>query len=230
MRRTTVRGAFTPAISEIPTVTSGRSSGTRKCHRSHNRFRHSAAPPISGEPARLAAGTIQAIAQRPVEAFEVDRHELPTQDRIMNQSLTEVEAHVAAEPRVRYVTTHDGVRIAFWAFGHGMPLVYLTGGPWSHVELWDVPECRQWYERRTRNRMLVRYDVRGTGLSQRAVSDHSLDALLHDLTAVVDGLGLDRFALLGAADAGPVAVAYATVDPVAGYPRDPAPPAQDADR
>jgi len=116
---------------------------------------------------------------------------------------------MANEPRVRYVTTHDGARIAFWTFGKGLPLIYLAGGPWSHVELWDVPACRQWYERLARNRRLVRYDVRGTGLSERGVSDHSLDALLLDLTAVVGSLGLERFALLGAADGGPLAVAYA---------------------
>lgn len=127
----------------------------------------------------------------------------------MNQSLSPIEGQVAITPGVRYVTTPDGVRIAFWTLGEGLPLVYLTGGPWSHVELWDVPACRQWNQRLAQSRRLVRYDVRGTGLSQRAVADHSLNALLLDLTAVVDGLGLERFALFGAADAGPLVVAYA---------------------
>ena len=67
------------------------------------------------------------------------------------------------EPRIRYAPTADGVSIAFWTLGEGKPLVYMAGGPWGHVELWDIPECRRWYERLAQKRMLVRYDVRGTG-------------------------------------------------------------------
>lgn len=119
----------------------------------------------------------------------------------------------AATPRVRYVTTRDGVSIAFSTLGEGVPLVYLGGGPWTHVELWDIPECRRWYERLAHGRMLVRYDVRGTGLSERDVADYSLDALVLDLEAVVNRLELRRFGLLGAADAGPVAIAYAARHP-----------------
>ena len=106
------------------------------------------------------------------------------------------------EPRIRYATTPDEVSIAFWTLGEGPPLVYMAGGPWGHVELWDIPECRRWYERLAQKRMLVRYDVRGTGWSERDVSDHSLDALVADVEAVVDRLGLDRFDMFGAFDAG----------------------------
>ena len=100
------------------------------------------------------------------------------------------------ERRIQYAKTADGVSIAFWTVREGMPLVYLTGGPWSHIELWQVPECRRWYERLRQKKTLVRYDVRGTGLSEREVTDFSLDAQLLDLEAVVDRLGLDRFNLL----------------------------------
>src|SRR3712207_1565688 len=117
------------------------------------------------------------------------------------------------EPRIRYAPTADGVSIAFWSLGEGVPLVYMAGGPWGHVELWDIPECRRWYERLAQKRMLVRYDVRGTGWSEREVSDHSLDALVADVEAVVDRLGLDRFDMFGAFDAGPVAIAYAARHP-----------------
>jgi pimeloyl-ACP methyl ester carboxylesterase/DNA-binding CsgD family transcriptional regulator len=117
------------------------------------------------------------------------------------------------EPRIQYVTSSDGVSIAFWTLGEGAPLVYMTGGPWGHVELWDIPECRRWYERLAQERMLVRYDVRGTGWSERDVSDHSLDALVADVEALVARLELDRFDMFGAFDAGPVAIAYAARHP-----------------
>jgi pimeloyl-ACP methyl ester carboxylesterase/DNA-binding CsgD family transcriptional regulator len=117
------------------------------------------------------------------------------------------------EPRIRYAPTADGVNIAFWTLGEGAPLVYMTGGPWGHVELWDIPECRRWYERLAQERMLVRYDVRGTGYSEREVTDYSLDALVADVEAVVDRLDLDNFEMFGAFDAGPVAIAYAARHP-----------------
>jgi pimeloyl-ACP methyl ester carboxylesterase/DNA-binding CsgD family transcriptional regulator len=117
------------------------------------------------------------------------------------------------EPLIQYATTADGVRVACWTLGDGPPLVYLAGGPWSHVELPQAPACRGWYERLAETRLLVRYDVRGTGWSERAVADYSLDALTLDVEAVVQRLGLARFALLAAADAGPVAIAYAARHP-----------------
>ena len=82
-----------------------------------------------------------------------------------------------------------------------MPFVYLTGGPWSHIVLWQVPECRRLSRRLERNKTLVWYDVRGRRLSEHEVTDFSLDAQVLDQAAVVDHLGLDRFKLLGAAEA-----------------------------
>ncbi|MCI0847361.1 MAG: alpha/beta fold hydrolase [Chloroflexi bacterium] len=114
---------------------------------------------------------------------------------------------------IRYARTADGVGIALWTLGTGEPLVYMAGSPWCHVELLQLPACVRWYERLAENRMLVRYDVRGTGFSDREVYDHSLAAQILDLEAVIESLGLQRFTLFGAANAGPVAVAYAASNP-----------------
>ncbi len=59
----------------------------------------------------------------------------------------------------------------------------------------------------------VRYDERGFGLSDWDVTDYSFEKRLQDLEAVVDAAGLDRFALLGMSQGGPVAVAYAQRHP-----------------
>src|SRR3989304_7978997 len=59
----------------------------------------------------------------------------------------------------------------------------------------------------------IRYDGRGFGSSQRDVVDYSLQAHMRDLEAVVDRLALDRFALLGASLAGPMAISYAAHHP-----------------
>jgi len=118
------------------------------------------------------------------------------------------------EPRIQYAKTADGVSIAFWTLGEGMPLVYTSAPPWSHIQLeWGLPECRLWYERLAQKRKLVRYDGRGTGLSERSAADFSLDAQMLDLEAVIDRLGLDRFALFGPFNAGMTAIAYAARHP-----------------
>ena len=114
------------------------------------------------------------------------------------------------EPQIKYAKTSDGVSIAYWTMGEGMPVVVMPAGPFSHIQLeWQWPEWRHSYERATAKGMLVRYDGRGAGLSERDVSDYSLDARVLDLEAVVDRLDLERFALLGTFDWGPVAIAYA---------------------
>ena len=51
------------------------------------------------------------------------------------------------------------------------------------------------------------------GLSDRRVSDYSLEAQVRDLEAVVDTLGLGRFALYGISQGGPTAITYAVRHP-----------------
>jgi len=119
------------------------------------------------------------------------------------------------EPRIQYAKTADGVSIAFWTLGEGMPLVIMPPSVLaSHVQLeWQWPEWRRWYEGLARRRKVVRYDGRGGGLSDRDVADFSLEARVLDLEAVVDRLGLERFVLLAAGTVGPTAIAYAVRHP-----------------
>ena len=111
------------------------------------------------------------------------------------------------EPEVRYCTTDDGVRIAYSTTGEGTPLVYAPDAPWVHLQLlWQIPEYRRFFQRLAQKHKLIRYDARGSGLSDRNVSDYSLEAYRLDLEAVANHLELERFALFGLT--GPVAVSY----------------------
>ena len=93
------------------------------------------------------------------------------------------------EPRIKFAQTKDGVSIAYWTLGEGMPFVQMPVAPWSHVQLeLQVPLWRAWDERLAEKRLHVRYDHRGSGLSERNVTAPTLDALMLDLEAVVDRL------------------------------------------
>ena len=81
------------------------------------------------------------------------------------------------EPRIQHAQTKDGVSIAFWTLGEGTPFVEMPTIPMSHIQMeWQIPEVRRWYERLSEKRKLVRYDGRGSGLSDRDVTDYSLSA------------------------------------------------------
>jgi pimeloyl-ACP methyl ester carboxylesterase/DNA-binding CsgD family transcriptional regulator len=115
--------------------------------------------------------------------------------------------------QLRFVTAADGTRIAVASIGSGPPLV--RAAHWlSHVEH-DLasPVWRPWLAALSREHTYIRYDQRGCGLSDAEVDDFSLDAWVGDLEAVVDGLGLERFPLLGMSQGGAVAIAYAVRHP-----------------
>jgi len=119
------------------------------------------------------------------------------------------------EPRIQYAQTADGVSIAFWTLGEGTPFVHMTSGAFGHVQLeWQYAPLRDWYERLAARRRLIRYDRRGTGLSQRKLASYSLDSLVLDLEAVVERLDLEPFILFAPwTHAGPIAIAYAAHHP-----------------
>ena len=113
------------------------------------------------------------------------------------------------EQEIQFCTTPDKISIAYATAGSGPPLVKVAN--WiSHLELdWNSPVWSHLLEEFSRDHRLVRYDERGTGLSDRNVDEMSLNAFVDDLASVVEALGLERFPLLAISQGGPVAVAYA---------------------
>ena len=60
---------------------------------------------------------------------------------------------------------------------------------------------------------MIRYDERGNGMSDWDVTDFGLEPRVADLEAVADAAGLERFAMVGMSQGGPVGVAYAARHP-----------------
>jgi len=113
-------------------------------------------------------------------------------------------------PDIRFCTTTDGIRIAFWALGDGPPLLHLPWGTMSHCQgEWRLEGCRRWYERLARRSTVIRYDPRGCGMSDPMGGSVSVDDLVKDIEAIVASLGLKQVALLAAGESGNTAIAYA---------------------
>jgi pimeloyl-ACP methyl ester carboxylesterase len=111
--------------------------------------------------------------------------------------------------QIRFCRSFDGTRLAYAVTGEGPPLVKAPH--WlTHLEYEaQSPIWRPWIERLSSGRTLVRMDARGCGLSDRDVSDFTIEHYVNDLEAVIDAAGLERFALLGHSQGGAIAMAYA---------------------
>lgn len=117
------------------------------------------------------------------------------------------------EQRLHSVRSFDDVCIAYALAGQG-PALVKTASYLSHLEFdWQSPIWRHWMAALSQDHTLVRYDERGTGLSDWDVDDLAFETWVRDLEAVVDAAGLEDFALMGLSQGGPVAIAYAAQHP-----------------
>lgn len=114
---------------------------------------------------------------------------------------------------IRFCTTPEGYRLAYSRVGGGTPLL-RTGNWLSHQELeWNAPILRHYLRDLSRKFEMITYDGRGTGLSDREVSEFSLETMVKDMEVVVDANELSRFAILAYSQSCAVSIAYAVRHP-----------------
>jgi class 3 adenylate cyclase len=115
-----------------------------------------------------------------------------------------------APPPTLYARSGDA-RIAYQVFGDGPLDLVSVGGPASHVDMqWEDPATVRAFERFASFSRLIRFDRRGTGLSDPLEGPPTLDQQMDDLRAVLDAVGAERIALYGAVEAGLCAMYAAT--------------------
>jgi len=154
----------------------------------------------------LGPRTLKNIAQ-PVDVFAI-----APADRGVGPAVAPPNA-VDLGQEIRFCTARDGVQLAYSKIGQGPPLM-KTGNWMTHLEYdLESPIWRHLYRELAKDHTLVRYDVRGNGLSDRAVDEISFDAFVRDLEAVIDAANVPRFALLGISQGCAVAIAYAVQHP-----------------
>jgi transposase len=118
-----------------------------------------------------------------------------------------------AMPVTRYAKSGD-VHIAYQVFGNGpIDLVFVPGFV-SHIEnYWEHPDLAGWLLRLAKFARVVMFDKRGTGLSDRVAELPSFDLRMDDARAVMDAAGIDRAALFGISEGGPMAALFAATYP-----------------
>ncbi len=117
------------------------------------------------------------------------------------------------EPVTRYARSGD-VSIAYQVVGEGpFDVVYVP--PFvSHVELaWQVPGIAAFNRRLASLCRLIRFDKRGTGMSDRVSGAPTLETRMDDVRAVMDAVGSERAALIGVSEGGPMSVLFAATYP-----------------
>jgi class 3 adenylate cyclase/pimeloyl-ACP methyl ester carboxylesterase len=120
----------------------------------------------------------------------------------------------AVDQKMGFCAASDGVHIAYASSGEGPPLVIMIG--WvTHLERGMLSPA--YFGDALRgfgaHHLVVRYDTRGFGLSDRGMTDYSLDARVRDLEAVTDALKLKRFSIYAISFGGPTVIAYAARHP-----------------
>jgi pimeloyl-ACP methyl ester carboxylesterase/DNA-binding winged helix-turn-helix (wHTH) protein len=122
----------------------------------------------------------------------------------------EVQMTANSEQEVMFCMSGNNVHIAYSKTGRGPPLVRV--GNWcSRLEYdWDSPVWGYMLKWLASDHELVRYDMRGIGLSDNDVQEFSFDAFVRDLEAVTKAAGIDKFVLFGFSDGAAISVAYAT--------------------
>jgi pimeloyl-ACP methyl ester carboxylesterase len=114
---------------------------------------------------------------------------------------------------LRFTRLPSGARLAWARSGRGPPL--LRTGHWlSHLEH-DAASAlfRPWIEQLGRHATLLRYDERGSGLSQGDGTLPGVDAAVEEIAAVADAAGLHRLPLFGLSGGAAPAIAFAARHP-----------------
>jgi pimeloyl-ACP methyl ester carboxylesterase/DNA-binding CsgD family transcriptional regulator len=113
----------------------------------------------------------------------------------------------------RYAQSVDA-KIAYQVSGNGRADLVLLSGLVSHVELvWQQPTYRRFVSSLERRCRVIRFDKRGTGLSDPTESPPNIDMRVADLAAVMDAAKSATAVLFGVSDGGRGAVGYAASYP-----------------
>jgi pimeloyl-ACP methyl ester carboxylesterase len=116
-------------------------------------------------------------------------------------------------PRTKYARSGD-IRIAYQITGDGPFDVVWAPGTMSHLDLdWEIPQRALFFERFSKFCRLIRFDKRGTGLSDRPITMATLEERTDDIRAVMDDVGIKSANIFGVSEGGSMACLFAATYP-----------------
>jgi DNA-binding winged helix-turn-helix (wHTH) protein len=114
---------------------------------------------------------------------------------------------------IRYAKSADGTAIAYAVSGSG-PMLMRASHNLSHLELdWNSALWRPQFDVLNQHFTVVRYDMRGAGLSDVEIEDTTIEHHIADMKAVADAAGMDEFQLLTTLQNTPVAIRLIAENP-----------------
>jgi pimeloyl-ACP methyl ester carboxylesterase len=139
------------------------------------------------------------------------------QDPGLDLPLAGARPSARAEPAVRrpvrYASSGD-LSIAYQVTGDGPIDLVLLSGFVSHLEKdWEEPRHAHFLERLGSIARLIRFDKRGTGLSDRPPGVPDLETRMDDVRAVMDAVDSRRAVLLGYSEGAPMAILFTATYP-----------------
>lgn len=114
---------------------------------------------------------------------------------------------------IKYCTTPDGVSLAYSVMGEGHPLILMP--TWlGHLEAqFESPVFQNYIQEFSEHYQLIRFDLRGFGLSERNIETVTFDDYITDMETIVNHLQLDKVALIGPSGGGMFGSGYAARHP-----------------
>ena len=124
------------------------------------------------------------------------------------------DGFVIDRPETRYARSGD-LMVAYQVTGEGNPIDLVHApGTVSHLELfWDIPDATALIERLSSFARLIRFDKRGTGMSDRPQGPATLEERADDIRAVMDAVGSERAFVFGSSEGGSMACVFAATHP-----------------
>jgi class 3 adenylate cyclase len=117
------------------------------------------------------------------------------------------------QPETKYAQSGD-VSIAYQVMGTGPRDILIVPGFISHLEqAWEDPSYRCFLQRLASFSRLIRFDKRGTGLSDRIAGIPTLEERMDDVRAVLDATRSESAALFGISEGGPMSILFAATYP-----------------
>lgn len=115
--------------------------------------------------------------------------------------------------QTRYAQSGD-IYIAYEISGQDGPDLLFAPGFISHLEhSWEEPTFARFNHSLGAFSRLIRFDKRGTGLSDRSVGIPNLDQRMDDIRAVLDAAGSKRSFLFAMSESGPMSIMFAATYP-----------------